>query len=862
MYRKLKWFVVVLLVLGVCTNAAVAELIGYWPFDEGKGTEASDVTGNGNDGTFNGDVEWVSGYRGKAVQFDTGGERVVIGPLDPTAGTNAMTLAAWILWQGQGHTIEHQGIIGKRLGWSTTGDTIKWFWEATPTNDLLFRADYDGGGTSFGWGNQVLEPYANEWTHVALTWADGTALQYINGEEVSTGSITFRETANATPVTIGCVDSTNNESFVGTIDEVRIFNHALKPDEIQTMMLGIFPTAYSPEPADGALHEATWATISWKPGTSAVTHNVYFGDSFEDVNAGADSAFQANQTETFLVVGFPGFPFPDGLVYGTTYYWRIDEINDDDPDSPWIGKVWSFTVPSKTAFNPDPADGAKFLEQELQLSWISGFNAILHDVYFGDNFDDVNSADGGLPQGAETFDPGPLEPAKTYYWRVDEFDGIQKYRGNVWKFTIAGEGGGVRADYYTGMNFDNLVLTRTDPRIDFSWGDPGGPDPAVGDDNFSVQWAGEVEAAFTETYTFYTNSDDGVRLWVDGQLLVDNWTDHATTENRGTVDLVAGNTYGLLMEYYENGGGAVAQLSWSGPHTPKQIIPQAALSLPVKASSPNPSNRAVGVGQTATLSWGAGQEAASHELYFGTDPDAVKNADTASPEYKGSRALGAESYDSGKLEWGAAYYWRVDEVETDGTIRKGSLWSFTVADFILIDDFESYNDLDPDDPASNRIFNVWIDGYDDPANGSLVGYENPPFAERTIVHGGSQSMPLSYDNSTAKSEATLTLTSNRNWTQEDVAVLSLWFQGDPANAAEPMYVALNASAVVTNDNAGAAQVDTWTQWRIDLQLFADQGVNLTNVNTITIGFGNRANPAAGGTGMVFFDDIRLYRPTQ
>jgi hypothetical protein len=859
MYLKVKWFVVMLLVLGVCTNAALAELIGYWPFDEGKGTEAADVTGNGNDGIFNGEIEWVTGYKGKGVQFDTAGERIVIGPLDPTSGTNAMTLSTWVLWEGSGHTIEHQGIIGKRQGWTTTGDTIKWFWEATPTNDLIFRADYDGGGDSFGWGNAVLEPYANEWTHLTLTWEDGTALQYINGEEVSNGSVGFREAANATPMTIGCVDSTNNESFVGIIDEVRIFNHALTPDEIQTMMLGIFPQAFSPEPADGALHTATWATVSWEPGTLAVTHDVYFSDNFEDVNAGAASAFLGNQAETFFVVGFPGFPFPDGLTFGTTYYWRVDEVNNDDPNSPWVGNVWSFKVPSKTAFDPDPADGAKFLEPELELGWTAGFETILHNVYFGDNFDDVNNAEGGLPQSAETFDPGPLEPEKTYYWRVDEFDGMQTYKGDVWKFTIAGEGGGVLANYYTGVSFDNLVLTRTDPRIDFDWGDPGGPDTTVGDDNFSVQWTGEVEAAFSETYTFYTNSDDGVRLWVDGQLLVDNWTDHANTENNGSIDLLAGKTYSLVMEYYESGGGAVAQLRWSSPHTPKQIIPQAALSMPVKASGPSPANRAVGVSQTATLSWGAGQAAASHELYFGTDPDAVENADTASPEYKGSRALGAESYDPGTLEWGASYYWRVDEIEADGTIRKGNVWRFTVADYILIDDFESYNDLDPDDPASNRIFNVWIDGYDDPANGSLVGYANPPFAERTTVHGGAQSMPLAYDNTAAgKSEATMTLTSNRNWTLEDVGVLSLWFQGDPANAAEPMYVVLNGTAAVTNDNAGAAQVDTWTQWRIDLQLFAGQGINLTSVNTITIGFGN---PAAGGSGLVFFDDIRLYRPT-
>jgi hypothetical protein len=104
------------------------------------------------------------------------------------------------------------------------------------------------------------------------------------------------------------------------------------------------------------------------------------------------------------------------------------------------------------------------------------------------------------------------------------------------------------------------------------------------------------------------------------------------------------------------------------------------------------------------------------------------------------------------------------------------------------------------------------------------------------------------------------LTDLRDWTQEGVGVLSLWFYGDPTNAPEPMFVALNGNAVVTNDNPDAALINTWMEWRIDLQDFADQGVDLTNVNAITIGFGNKNNPVAGGAGMMFFDDIRLYVP--
>jgi len=498
----------------------------------------------------------------------------------------------------------------------------------------------------------------------------------------------------------------------------------------QWMNPSLFPTmelvtalargkSWNPNPADGSMNADTWVNLSWAPGFYAVSHDIYFGDNFDNVNDGAAEAFVGNQVATFLVAGFPGFPFPDGLVPGTTYYWRIDEVNDTEPNSPWKGNVWSFSIPPKTAYAPDPADSAESVDLDVTLGWTPGFDAKLHTVYFGDNFDDVENAAGGLPQGVSTYTTGPLKMAKTYYWRVDEFDAIDTYKGNVWSFTTEG---------------------------------------AVG--------------------------------------------------------------------------------------------------------SPDPANGAVDVKQTQIINFSPSVFAASHELYFGTDKDVVKNADTGSPEYKGTRNLGSESYDPGKLQWDTTYYWRVDEVNNNNPDSPwpGILWSFTTANFLVVDDFESYNDLDPADPESNRIFNTWIDGYDSAPNGSLVGYDTPPFAERTIVHSGNQSMPFSYDNSVGYSEATLTLTYPRDWTENGVNKLTIWFRGNSDNAAETLYVALNGNAFVTNDNPDAAQIDEWTEWNIDLQAFADQGVNLANVNTIALGLGNKNNPQAGGSGTMYFDDIRLYPP--
>ena len=273
--------------------------------------------------------------------------------------------------------------------------------------------------------------------------------------------------------------------------------------------------------------------------------------------------------------------------------------------------------------------------------------------------------------------------------------------------------------------------------------------------------------------------------------------------------------------------------------------------------NPRPANGAVDVQMIAKLTWTAAEKAASHELYFGNDENAVKNAAPTSPEYVGPRALGSESYDPGGLAWNTAYHWRVDEVYQTETV-KGLVWSFTTADFLSVDDFESYNDIDPPEPTSNRVFDKWIDGFLTPTtNGALVGHSLPPYAEQTIVHSGAQSMPYSYDNALKTSEATLTLVHPRDWTEHGVAKLSLWFRGDPANAPERMFVALNGTSVVYHDDGSVTQLPGWTKWVIDLEAFT--GADLTNVNTITIGFGTKNSPAAGGSGQMYFDDIRLVR---
>jgi hypothetical protein len=642
-----------------------------------------------------------------------------------------ITLAGWL--KPDSFAINDGRVLTKADEW---GENNHWWMLSTIGEAgeirLRFRLKTTDGQntTTLIASSGVLE--VGEWQHAAATW-DGTTMRlYLNGEEVGSTAkggdavatdASVKASIGSQPPDAYATDISHvNKFFDGFLDDVRLYNGALSQDEIQILMeaSGGYPFAFGPAPADGVVYPDTWVNLSWSSGDFAVSHAIYLGDNFDDVNAGAESTFVGDQAGTFIVVGFPGFPFPDGLVPGTTYYWRIDEVNDTEPNSPWMGPVWSFSIPPTTAYAPDPADGAESVNLNAELSWMEGFGAKLHTVYFGDNFDDVNNATGGLPLGTACYNPGQLELSKTYYWRVDEFDIVETYKGDVWSFTAE---------------------------------------------------------------------------------------------------------------------GAVAAL--------------------------DPANGAMDITQMPVLTWVPGIFAASHQVYFGADKEAVKNAETNSPEFKGTRNLGSESYDTGQLEWNTMYYWRIDEVNNANTDSPwtGPLWSFTTANFLIIDNFESYNDLDPADPASNRIFNVWLDGFDNPAiNGSVVGHANPPFAEQTIVHSGNQSMPFAYDNAVGKSEATLTLTSNRDWTVNNVNTLVIWFRGEAANAAEPMYVVLNDSAVVTNDNPDAVKRATWTQWNIDLQAFADQGVNLVNVSSITLGLGSRNNPVAGGAGMMYFDDIRLYAP--
>ncbi len=533
------------------------------------------------------------------------------------------------------------------------------------------------------------------------------------------------------------------------------------------------------------------------------------------------------------------------------------------------------------ATNPSPADGATDVARDLALSWTPGMHADKHDVYFGINSSDVNDADRANPldvlvsrdQDANSYGLVELlQFDQTYYWRIDEVNAppdFTLYKGEVWQFTAELFAPPVPSVNITatasssnsaaeepentvngsGLDADDLHSVETVDMWITALSDPG---PAWIQYEFDrvyklyemLVW--NHNSSFESfvgfglkdvTIEYSTNGTDYTRLGITHEFArapgTDGYAQNTTVDFGGTaakyVRLTANSNWGGIMPQY-----GLSEVRF--------------LYIPVNATEPYPDSGATDVDVDVTLSFRAGREAAEHHLYFSADEQFV--IDGTAPV-----AITTEvSYGPLSLDLGKTYYWRVDEVNEAETLTtwESNIWSFTTTDHLIVDDFESYNDLDPADPDSKRIFNVWIDGYGVATNGSLVGYEIPPFCEQTIVHGGKQSMPLSYSNTggAAYSEAELPLSPPQNWTQAGAVTLVLYFHGAEGNTGQ-LYVKVDGSKVVYGGDAGDIAKAEWKQWNIDL---ASLGASVQNVTKLGIGIDGN-----GATGTLYIDDIRLYR---
>jgi hypothetical protein len=758
------------LVLGLAANALAqpSTIPGWWNEDigvplAGSATKSGDIftiTGNGHD-------IWDAADDFRYVHKELTGDGMITARV-VNHGTGSNT------WAKGGVMMRDNNTAGSPDAYTVVPDD--------QANGACFQwRDSQGGGANWsgtGAATAVNPPHWLRLVRVGNTFTGYHSANGVNWTQLPDPHTVVMQD----PVLIGlCVTShATGELRTYQFDNVTLSGNITdKPPQLK---------ALGPDPADGKTG-VTIGLVGWKTGETAAFHDVYYGTN----PTPGPAEYKGRQG--YLVYWF------GVLTPGTTYYWRVDEVEADGTKT-YTGDVWSFTAAPLTAYGPIPSDGAKWVATDADLSWTAGAAGVKHDVYFGTDQAAVANGTGGTlkspQQTTKTYEPGTLALDTTYYWRIDEFDsGGAKYPGAVWTFSTISASAGIRGYYFNNMNVTGVpVLVRIDPTINFNWGDPGSPDPAVNVDQFSARWVGVVEALYSEPYTFTCNTDDGFRMWLDDVLIIDSWVAQSPTMHSSpAINLVAGQRYGVRVEYYEDGGGATAQLFWESPSTPRQIIPAGALQLPLAAGNPNPSSGAVDVKQTPTLRWSAGEKAVKHNVYLGTDATAVANATTASAGiYRGQQNLAANSYvpSEAPLAWNSAYYWRIDEVNAADT-WKGSVWSFTTADFIVVDDFEDYTD-----DVGSRIFQTWKDGwgYNEPApgypgngTGSAVGYSQPPFAELITVHGGGQSMPLGYDNSGATgkarySETVREWTSPQDWTVNNVKALTLYVRGIPLDFLE------------------------------------------------------------------------------
>ncbi len=507
-----------------------------------------------------------------------------------------------------------------------------------------------------------------------------------------------------------------------------------------------------------------------------------------------------------------------------------DDAGGDNMDIGWTGPGLSSDITNPTyltdyithipptptlAKGPKPEDGAIDIPRDVVMSWTAGKYAATHDVYFGTAFDDVNAASRSNPlgvlvsqgQAAATYDPaGLLEFDTTYYWRIDEVNAApstQIFRGKVWSFTTEPFAYPVA----------NIIATTNGVSDEGS-----GPERTV--DGSGLNAADEHSTEATDMWLALPGAEplyiqyEFDRVYKLHEMLVWNY-------NVQFELLLGFGLKGVTVEYSENGADwttlgdfefarATAKASYAANTTvafdgvPVKFVRinvnsgygmmgQFGLSevrfmyIPAHAREPQPADGAADVEVGTALAWRSGREAASHEVYLGADPDALALAGTV------SSATFAPA-----LEFGSIYYWQVVEVnEADAvTAWTGDLWSFSTQDYASIDGFEAYND---DIEAGTAIFDTWLDGWVNDT-GSTVGYIETPFAEKSIVHGGSQSMPFQYDNATSPfySEAWREFETAQNWTGNGADTLVLYVRGNAPSFKETADGGVIMSAIGTD----------------------------------------------------------------
>jgi hypothetical protein len=534
------------------------------------------------------------------------------------------------------------------------------------------------------------------------------------------------------------------------------------------------------------------------------------------------------------------------------------------------------------ASRPNPTSGAIDVPRDEILTWTAGAIAVNHDVYFGTSFDDVTTASVANPLGvlvsqgqdANSYNPeGMLTVGQTYYWRVDEANGAPDWTvipGEVWSLEAEPFSYPIEDIIATasGSNDPNMGPEKT---VDGSGLNVMDQHSITGTDMWHSSAGGQarIQYEFSRIYKLHEmwvwNSNQVIEPFVglgakdvtietsqDGAV----WTgledvpEFAQAPGRTTY------TANTVVDF----GGAMAKFVRLTINAGWGMLPQSGLSevrffyIPTNAREPQPASGATLDDAGIVLKWRAGREAVIHDVSLGTDSIAV--ADGMAVVDTTDEA----SFDTGALDYGTTYFWKVDEVnqaETPMTYA-GDVWHFTTPDFSTVDSFDQY------DGECNRIYFAWIDGLGHSggkdiedcvvapsygnAGGAIVGNAEAPFAETTIVNTGStQSMPIIYDSSFGPAETTLTF-NGQDWNASSVQTLSLAFSGTEGNTGT-LYIKINNTRVMYDLDPTDIARPGWQIWNIDLSGLS----GLQNVTSLTIGV-----DGVNVTGMLYIDDVRLY----
>jgi len=551
------------------------------------------------------------------------------------------------------------------------------------------------------------------------------------------------------------------------------------------------------------------------------------------------------------------------------YELMFTELRDRNAaNSVQIGEVefLSDGSPAGSAGGPSPKSGSTDLLRDVATSWIAGDTAATHDVYFGTNFADVNTASRTDPKGVlvsqdqtdASYDPeGLLDYGQTYYWRVDEVNGAPDYtifKGEVWNFTVetfaypvqnvtATASSQSRTD--TGpMNTVNGVGLNADDQhsieLNQMWMSGSTKPNWLQYDLGKVyklqeMWVWNANQ-MVEAFVGFGAKDVTIEYSIDGTT----WTALGGTHEFARAPGVPTYTANTVVDF----GGVQAKYvkltidnNWGGVAQQVSLSEVRFYYVPVQAFQPVPADAAADVSVATSMAWRPGREATSHKVFFGADSNAVA-AGTAS-----ASTVTEPGFTPPVMSLDTKYFWRVDEIGDTGTYE-GDVWSLTTEKFLAVDDFEAYTDEE-----GSRIYETWIDGITSGASGSQVGYDGAPFAEKGIVHSGKQSMPLKYDNSKFTfSEAQIDFASAQNWSARGVKSLAVYFAGAAGNTGQ-LYLKINSTKVAYNGTAASLGYASWQAWNVDLSTVG----NVSSVRSFTIGV-----EGAGAKGTLYIDDIRLY----